>query len=390
MYLAYFIVILGFSSAFGPLVIDMYLPALPKMSEVFQCSASAVQLGLTFCMIGLACGQLFFGPLSDKYGRKPILYLSLLLYLAANFVCCVSLSIEIFTIGRFFQGFGGAGAITFSRSAPTDLYHGRQLAKIIAFVGAVNGIAPVAAPVIGGFISQYFGWKGIFELLFVVGLLLGLMSLPIKETLPKENRLQGSGLSSFKGFIELRNAKGFFPYCIVFGLAMATLFAYISSSPFVLQQVFELSQIHFSLIFACNAVGISLGAMVALKVSTTSKASLIGVIGALIFATIGLIFSIFDNNLYTYEGSLFCMLVLLGFVFTGASTQAMNNGRKYAGSAAALVGCIGFAFGGIISPLAGLGNIVITSFALCCISLVSALIILLFFGEHEKGNNLTM
>ena len=148
---AYLVFVLGILSAFGPFVIDMYLPALPEMTQVFDCSTASVQLGLTFCMVGLAVGQLFLGPMSDKYGRKSVLYLSLLLYIAATFLCCLSESIEFFTFARFLQGLGGSGAIVYSRSCPTDLYSGRQLAKMIAIVGAVNGIAPVAAPVIGGF-----------------------------------------------------------------------------------------------------------------------------------------------------------------------------------------------------------------------------------------------
>ena len=159
---AYLVFVLGILSAFGPFVIDMYLPALPEMTQVFDCSTASVQLGLTFCMVGLAVGQLFLGPMSDKYGRKSVLYLSLLLYIAATFLCCLSESIEFFTFARFLQGLGGSGAIVYSRSCPTDLYSGRQLAKMIAIVGAVNGIAPVAAPVIGGLLRKFIGWRGIF------------------------------------------------------------------------------------------------------------------------------------------------------------------------------------------------------------------------------------
>ena len=129
-------------SAFGPFVIDMYLPAMPEMTKVFSASVSSVQLGLTFCMVGLAFGQVIFGPLSDKYGRKPVLYFSLLLYIVSTLFCCLSQNIDTFNIARLLQGLGGAGAIVYSRSAPTDLYSGKELAKIIAIVGAVNGICP--------------------------------------------------------------------------------------------------------------------------------------------------------------------------------------------------------------------------------------------------------
>lgn len=165
MYSVYLIIVLGMLSAFGPFVIDMYLPAMPEMTKVFSASVSSVQLGLTFCMVGLAFGQVIFGPLSDKYGRKPVLYFSLLLYIVSTLFCCLSQNIDTFNIARLLQGLGGAGAIVYSRSAPTDLYSGKELAKIIAIVGAVNGIAPVAAPVIGGSVANLIGWRGIFYIL---------------------------------------------------------------------------------------------------------------------------------------------------------------------------------------------------------------------------------
>ena len=143
-------------------------------------------------MVGLAVGQIIFGPLSDKYGRKPVLYFSLLLYIAATLFCCLSQDIDTFNFARLLQGLGGAGAIVYSRSAPTDLYSGKELAKIIAIVGAVNGIAPVAAPVIGGSVADLIGWRGIFYILLGIGVVITALVIPVKETLPKEAREQGS------------------------------------------------------------------------------------------------------------------------------------------------------------------------------------------------------
>lgn len=140
---------------------------------------------------GLAFGQVIFGPLSDKYGRKPVLYFSLLLYIVSTLFCCLSQNIDTFNIARLLQGLGGAGAIVYSRSAPTDLYSGKELAKIIAIVGAVNGIAPVAAPVIGGSVANLIGWRGIFYILLGIGVVITAMVIPVKETLPKDAREQG-------------------------------------------------------------------------------------------------------------------------------------------------------------------------------------------------------
>ena len=284
MYSVYLIIVLGMLSAFGPFVIDMYLPAMPEMTKVFSASVSSVQLGLTFCMVGLAFGQVIFGPLSDKYGRKPVLYFSLLLYIVSTLFCCLSQNIDTFNIARLLQGLGGAGAIVYSRSAPTDLYSGKELAKIIAIVGAVNGIAPVAAPVIGGSVANLIGWRGIFYILLGIGVVITAMVIPVKETLPKDAREQGSFLRSFEGFILVCKVPNFAAFTTVFGLSMGALFAYISSTPFILQNEFGLSQFHFSLLFALNAIAIGAGALLAVRFSTTAKATYFGTAGSLIAA----------------------------------------------------------------------------------------------------------
>lgn len=382
---AYLVFVLGMLSAFGPFVIDMYLPALPEMTRVFNCSVASVQLGLTFCMVGLAVGQLFLGPLSDKYGRKPVLYFSLLLYIAATLWCCVADNIEVFTLARFIQGVGGSGAIVYSRSCPTDLYSGRELAKMIAIVGAVNGIAPVAAPVIGGFCAKYIGWRGIFYVLLGIGIVITAMVVPLKETLPKPKRIQGSLLNSFKGFIDAYKAPGFGVYSTVFGLAMAALFAYISSTAFILQEYFCLSQLSFSLVFALNAVGIAIGSMLALKVSTTQKASFIGSLCGFICALAGLGICFIFPHIYTYECSIFLMLFFCGFIFTGATTTAMNAGRAYAGAASAVIGCVGFLFGGLVSPIVSLWIILFTSFIVCALALGLSTLLLLFASDRKHG-----
>ncbi len=177
--------------------------------------------------------------MSDKYGRKSVLYLSLLLYIAATFLCCLSESIEFFTFARFLQGLGGSGAIVYSRSCPTDLYSGRQLAKMIAIVGAVNGIAPVAAPVIGGFCAKFIGWRGIFMPCSESALSLPQWLSLLKKTLPKSKRIQGSLLTSFKGFLLVYEAPGFGIYSTVFGLSMAALFCLYFLYPFLFFKTFS-------------------------------------------------------------------------------------------------------------------------------------------------------
>lgn len=171
-YFLFLIIFLGALSAFGPFITDFYLPTLPSMTSVFNTSESMVQLGLTTSLVGIAIGQVFFGPISDKYGRKHIMIMSLILFVAATLGCIWSPTIEVFNVFRFLQGLGGSGSIVMSRSVATDCYRGRELAKILAIVGAINGVAPVVAPVTGGLVSRSIGWQGIFWILFAIGVVL--------------------------------------------------------------------------------------------------------------------------------------------------------------------------------------------------------------------------
>lgn len=162
----------------------MYLPALPAMADDFGTSSSMVQLGLTTSMIGLACGQLFFGPLSDKYGRRTPLLTAMWLFLGSTVLCIFAADIEQFVFLRFVQGIAGSGGIVISRSVATDKFSGRELAKMLALIGAINGIAPVAAPIVGGTLTGIIGWRGIFTILLGLGIVLLAGSFRFSESLP--------------------------------------------------------------------------------------------------------------------------------------------------------------------------------------------------------------
>lgn len=168
----FILVFLGMLSAFGPFVMDMYLPTLPAMSDFFQTTSSKVQLGLTTSMVGLAIGQLVFGPLSDKYGRRSPLLVAMGLFLISTVGCIFSRDISQFVLWRFVQGVAGAGGVVISRSIAADKYSAHELAGMLATIGAVNGIATVVAPIGGGALADFGGWHGIFWFLFALGVLL--------------------------------------------------------------------------------------------------------------------------------------------------------------------------------------------------------------------------
>ncbi len=377
-YYIYLIVFLGLLSAFGPFVIDMYLPALPEMAEVFHCDSTTVQLGLTFCMIGLAAGQLVFGPASDKYGRKSVLVLSLIIFVGASIICCFSTSVVAFTAARLLQGIGGAGGIVLSRSIAADMYSGKELAKLIAILSAINNLAPVAAPVAGGGVAHAWGWQGIFIILLGLGIVLLGMCVPLQESLAPKKRFSGKLAASVKGYKKVLRINGFASYSIVYALAMAALFAYISATPFIVQNIYGFSELQFSLVFAVNAIALAAGSALSLRFSTMSKAALYGSAIGAVLAIAGALTAILGlSGFIIYEIPTFVMLFGIGLVLTGSTSQAMNLGRECAGAASAVIGGIGYIAGGLVSPLVSYGNINLTSFLWCAFFLPASAAIIL-------------
>lgn len=366
-YYVFLIVFLGMLSAFGPFVTDMYLSTLPSMAEIFHTTPSLVQMGLATSMLGLAVGQIFFGPLSDKYGRRKVLMAAMILFAVSTVVSIYSPSIEFFNICRFVQGLGGAGGIVLSRSVSTDCYSGRELAKTLAIIGAVNGIAPVTAPVVGGLVAEAVGWQGIFWILFGIGIVLLGMCIVFRESLPREHRHIGSVLSLMYSFPRLLRIKYFVIYVLMFGFANGVLFAYISSASFIIQNYFGFSELMFAIIFGINALGIGIGSAMSLKFRKMPNAALFGAAGISVIAIVQLIcYALFDM-FAIYEVLTFVMLVSVGFIFTAATTLAMDEGREYVGAASAIFGATGFLFGGIVSPLVGIGYIMSTTLIIIAI-----------------------
>lgn len=360
-YFAFLILFLGLMSAFGPFITDMYLPSLPAMSEIFRASASAVQSGISTALLGLALGQVFFGPVSDRYGRRPVMAASIVLFSLSTIAAIFCDTIETFNILRFFQGIGGAGCIVLSRSVATDCYTGRDLAKTMTLIGAINGVAPVTAPVIGGVVSECYGWQGVFWTLLSIGGVLLVMTLFFKESLSFENRFKGSCKSLFGQFgIMLRN-RFFIRYILLYALAMAFLFGYISSASFIVQEKYGFSEIAFAVIFGVNALGTMIGSIAALKLPTLESATLTGAV-MLTVASAGLVLNaLFAEIFWLYEVCTWIAITGCGFIFPSVTTLAMNAGRKAIGASSAIVGASGFIAGGLVSPLAGIGDMSQTS-----------------------------
>lgn len=379
-YLIYLLIFLGLMSAFGPFVTDMYLPSLPSMAVEFGVPVSDIQGGITSSLLGLAFGQILFGPLSDRFGRKPILLFSLILFSIATVLDIYSMSNGWFNFFRFFQGVGGAGGIVLSRSIATDCYTGKELVKTMAVIGAINGIAPIAAPVIGGFISEAHGWHGVFWCLFGIGIMLVFMTIPFIESLKQSMRKKQPLIILYGNFTTLLKNKPFLNCIGVFALANVVLFAYISSAPFIVQSLFGFSETAFSFIFAINALAIVAGSAISVKFKTPMHSVLCGIVIVTVLSIGLLLNSLFFRAFSFYELAVWLILGGLGFIFPAITTMAMERGRQAIGAASALLGSSGFAAGGLVSPVCGQGNIILPT----ALVIISAAVLLLFAGIFLK------
>lgn len=344
-------------SALGSFVNDMYTPALPGMCRFFGCSVPVAQMGLATGMTGLALGQLLLGPVSDKYGRKPVLIASASLFVVSAVASVFSPTIHVFNLCRLFQGMGASGGYFLARSIPADVYTGRPLAKLMALIGAINGIAPASAPVIGGFTADAFGWKGIFIVLAGFAALLLALSPVMDESLEPARRSKAGLWQSFGGYKNLIRNRPFIIHICLKGTALGLLFAYISSSPFILQTHYGLSQTSYGLLIGFNAIFVAGGSMAALKFrllkSAASWGALLVAVGVLCQAVA--LWTV--HSIVLYEVFTLIMLSGLGLIFTSSNTLAMNEGRTQAGEASSLLGISGYAVGAVVTPLVGVGDI---------------------------------
>lgn len=352
------LVFVGFISAFGPFVTDFYLPALPAMSGYFGTSASMVQLSLTLGMIGLGAGQLFVGPLSDRYGRRSMLLLSLVAFTAATVACLMTDSIGRFLLYRLVQGFAGAGGVVISRSIATDLYSGRDLARFFSLIGSVNGIVPVAAPVVGGMMLAFTDWKGIFGVLLGIGVTLLVMTLFFRESLQTRTT---SVLGSFKGYKPVVHSSTFRRYMGVQALSMGVLFSYISASPFIFQDLYGLTPVAFSLCFGLNALGIMAGALAVLKFSRSERGLETGTRGFAVAVAVTALLLVTGQSVWAVEAAFFVLMVMFGMIQPTSTVLALAPLRECSGSASAMLGFVGFLVGGVCSPLVGLGDMAISA-----------------------------
>lgn len=380
----FLLVAMGMMSAFGPFVTDFYLPGLPALATYFGTTISWVQLSLTTSMIGLSGGQLIIGPASDKYGRRGLLLISMALFVVSTVACLFAWDIESFVFFRVFQGIAGAGGVVISKSVAADLYQGKELADFFSLLMVINGLTPIIAPVVGGFVMKYTDWQGIFVILLGIGIILFIVSLVFRESLPRERRIPGSIFNSFGKFVPVMGNGRFMNYVWIQMFAMGVFFTYLASSPFLIQEHFRLDAFMYSVCFAINASGMIVGSRLTPRFDNVFRALSTGVYWLLAGSVLFVLVLLLDGSFYLLEALLFFIMVALGMILPTSTSLALTLERSNAGSASAIIGFFLFFFGAIVSPLTGFGDML---FSTSIMTLACAGLSLLFLVIAKKRLN---
>ncbi|MEU6475512.1 multidrug effflux MFS transporter [Streptomyces sp. NPDC047017] len=356
--------ILGGLTATPPLAMDMYLPSLPEVTRSLHAPAATVQLTLTACLAGMALGQLVVGPMSDRWGRRRPLLAGLAVYVLATALCALAPNVEVLVAFRLAQGLAGAAGIVIARAVVRDLYDGVAMARFFSTLMLISGVAPIVAPLIGGQILRVTDWRGVFVVLTAVGvLLMAVVWTRLPETLAPERRHEGGvgqALGSMRGLLADRAFTG---YMIAGGFAFASLFAYISASPFVIQEIYGASPQTFSLLFGLNSVGLVVVGQINGKV-LVGRVRLDRVLGAglvvVIVAAAALLLmaagAFGEVGLAPVATALFVLMSAMGVTLPNTQALALMRTKQHAGSASALLGTSSFLIGAVASPLVGIAG----------------------------------
>nr|WP_262412544.1 multidrug effflux MFS transporter [Streptomyces acidipaludis] len=356
--------VLGGLTALPPLSMDMYLPALPQVTDALHAPSATVQLTLTGCLAGLALGQLVAGPLSDRWGRRGPLLTGMVIYVLATAFCALAPSAGLLIGVRVVQGLAGAAGIVIARAVVRDLYDGVDMARFFATLQLISGVAPIVAPLIGGQILRVTDWRGVFVVCTVIGVLLTvLVWRRLHETLPPAERHSGEMKETFGAMRGLLADRVFTGYVLAGSFGFAALFTYVSASSFVVQDVYGASVQTFSLLFGLNSVGIVAVGQLNGKVlvGRVDMDKVLGaglvLIGAASVALVLLTTGVFGPaTLPEIAAALFVLMASMGLVLPTTNTLALLRTKRSAGSASALIGTSSFLVGAAISPLAGVAG----------------------------------
>lgn len=356
------ILVLGALVALGPFTIDMYLPALPAITADFGSTDPAVQFTLTGTLAGLALGQLLIGPLSDALGRRRPLIAGTVVHIVASLLCLLAPNVAVLGALRALQGLGAAAAMVIGFAVVRDLYEGTAAATVLSRLMLVVGTAPVVAPSVGSVVLLHTSWRGVFAALAFLGVVLLLVAAAfLRETLPPSRRTALELRPVLRGYSTLFRDRQFVVLVLVAALGMSALFAYISGSPFVLQDQYGMDEQQFAFIFATGAIFLTAATqfnVVLLRRFSPKRIVTVALGASAFFGAITIVTTQLEmGGLWGFVVPVWLVLTASGFVLPNSPALALSRHGEAAGTAAAVLGAAQFGLGALIAPFVGiLGN----------------------------------
>lgn len=339
-------------SAFGPVSLDLYLPAFPEIAQSLGVSTGDVQLTFAACLLGLGLGQLVYGPLSDRFGRKPPLVAGLVLYVVASLLCAAAPSLGALASLRFVQGLGGCAGLVIARAIVRDGFDGPELTRSFSIIASVSMVAPLLAPSAGALVLRAASWRVLFLVIAVFGAACLVAALRLPETHPRDRRTEQGLLASLRGYGRLLGNRAFVLPASIAALGSGTLLAYISSSSVVVMTTYGAGPGAFALVFAllalCFIAGIRLN-LVLLRHRAVHQ--LLRLYVAVEAAALVVLLALLEVRapLWAVLAALAVVKACLGGVFPNATAESMQPFKRTAGSASALLGTLQFAVGGVVA-----------------------------------------
>ncbi len=354
---AAFTLLLALLTAVGPLSTDMYLPSLPAITIALDSNVSTVQLTLSVFIAGFAIGQVFYGPLSDRYGRKPVLVIGLAGYVAGSIACFFAGSVEALITARLFQALGASAAIVLVRAIVRDLYGGKKAARLLSLMGALMGLVPLIAPLLGAIMEVNFGWRASFAATSIVSALLLIITiLVLPETLAGAKKRQWSFMGMLKDFSGLLRHLVYVRYLLALCLGYGGLFAIISASSYVFQGHYGLSELQFGFTFSVCVTGYIIGTLSGARLSGKRDVEVLTFLGTVLLAISGvamiLMSFIQEQQVWHLLVPLFVSMIGVGFVMPQSMAGALTPFPHMAGTASSLVGFLQNGFAAIIGMIA--------------------------------------
>ncbi len=337
--------------------VDMYLPAFPALAQDLMTDSGQVQLTLSAFLLGFAFAPIVWGPLSDRFGRKPILYAGLAIFVAACIGGALSASIDILIAFRFLQAVGGSAAASLARAIVRDRYDREEAARTLSLLFVVMAIAPMAAPILGGQVLVFFGWRAIFWALAGFGVMcLAITVYPLRETLPSARRTRHDVSEMAKSYGALVRNKRYLGYAFCQGLSFAGMFAYIAGSPFVVIELFGIAPELYGFLFAAHVIALMVGSFVNSRLVTrigVDRMLAAGTIGIAVGGVLVFLAGAFVVPLAVFIGAVVVMMLFVTMIGANATAGALSEFPHMAGTASAFLGMMQFAAGAAAGALVG-------------------------------------